>query len=367
MTAFITTLDADGDGPRLAVKDVIDVAGVPTTGGSRALAETATPAGADAACLKGARAAGARIIGKANLHELALGATGVNPWFGTPPNPLDPGRVPGGSSSGSTVAVATGDADVGLGTDTGGSTRIPPACCGVAGLKTTHGRIPLDGVLPLAPSLDTVGPIARDVAGLVLGMQLLEPGFTVAPGPSGVGRVRLPADPDIDAAVDAALRNAEVHVTDADLPGWDAAYGHSATVLLVESARTHGRLLQGPAPLGDDIAGKLTAGRDVAPSAYEAALIARELWRAGLADLIARVGVLALPTLPVAPPGLDGDMAAAEVDLSRLTLPVNLAGFPAVTLPVGAGEVIASLQLIGRDGEEEQLLGLAARIEAANR
>src|SRR3954451_23003264 len=165
--------------------------GYPTTAGCRALADVAEPATKDAACLAGARAAAATIVGKTNLHELAFGATGVNPWYGTPENPLGNALVPGGSSSGSAVAVATGEADVAYGTDTGGSVRIPSACCGTAGLKTTHGRIPLDGVWKLAPSFDTIGPMARDVDGLALGMQLLEPGFTVAPdAPMTVGRIR---------------------------------------------------------------------------------------------------------------------------------------------------------------------------------
>ena len=179
MTTFITRYETSGSGVRLAVKDLIDMEGERTTAGCRAVAERAVPAARDAVCLAGARAAGARIVGRTNLHELALGVTGVNEWYGTPVNPLDPTRVPGGSSSGSAVAVATGEADVAYGSDTGGSVRIPAACCGTAGLKTTWGRIPLDGVWPLAPSFDTVGPMARTVAGLVTGMQLLEPGFTV--------------------------------------------------------------------------------------------------------------------------------------------------------------------------------------------
>ena len=177
VSTFILRLPHSDAGIRLAVKDLIDIAGVPTTAGCRAVAETAGPAEADAACMAGARAAGAAIVGKANLYELAFGASGVNEWFGTPVNPLDPGLVPGGSSSGSAVAVADGEADVAYGTDTGGSVRIPAAFCGVTGLKTTHGRMPLTGVWPLAPSLDTVGPMARDVAGAAAGMALLEPGF----------------------------------------------------------------------------------------------------------------------------------------------------------------------------------------------
>src|SRR6204780_735437 len=196
-------MPSSGDGIRLAVKDLIDVAGTPTTAGSRALAATAAAAERDARCLAGARAAGARIVGKANLSELALGASGVNEYFGTPVNPLDPTRVPGGSSSGSAVAVANGEADVAYGSDTGGSVRIPAACCGTTGLKTTWGRLPLTGVWPLAPSFDTVGPMARTVEGLVTGMELLEPGFSVA-GQEGsdlvIGRVPIEADPALTAA-----------------------------------------------------------------------------------------------------------------------------------------------------------------------
>src|SRR5437899_2187253 len=191
MSTFITKLDSAGSGPRVAVKDIIDVEGVPTTAGSRAVERSARPATEDAACLLGTRKAVARIVGKANLHELAMLPFGTNPWFGTPVNPLDPALIPGGSSSGSAVAVATDEADVALGSDTGGSVRIPAACCGVTGLKTTHGRVSLEGVWPLAPSLDTIGPLARDVAGVTLGMQLLEPGFAPASPPARtIGRIR---------------------------------------------------------------------------------------------------------------------------------------------------------------------------------
>ena len=131
VSTFISRLDRPGSGPRIAVKDVIDIAGVPTTAGCKALADTAAPAARDAACMAGARTAGAAIVGKANLHELAFGASGVNQWFGTPVNPLDPALLPGGSSSGSAVAVAEGSADIGYGTDTGGSVRIPAAFCGL--------------------------------------------------------------------------------------------------------------------------------------------------------------------------------------------------------------------------------------------
>ena len=150
--------------------------GTPTTAACAVLARQAEPAERDAACLAGLRAADVAIVGKANLHELACGGTGINQHFGTPVNPFDPACIPGGSSSGSAVALADGEVDIALGSDTAGSIRNPSACCGTAGLKTTWGRIPLEGVWPLAPSLDTVGPMARDVAGVIDGH-----------GPAGAG------------------------------------------------------------------------------------------------------------------------------------------------------------------------------------
>src|SRR3984957_6468158 len=195
MGTWVLRLANDGQGPRLAVTDCIDVAGRPTTAGCPVVAEMAEPAEIDAAVVASAREGGARIVGKTGLTELCWSANGVNHWSGTPVNPRDPRRLPGGSSSGSAVAVATGEADVAFGTDTGGSVRVPAACCAVVGLKTRHGRVPVKGVYPLAPSLDTVGPIGPDVAAVELGMRLLEPGFRVpdAGGELTAGRITVPA------------------------------------------------------------------------------------------------------------------------------------------------------------------------------
>jgi amidase len=367
VATFITRLDAPGGGPRLAVKDLIDVVGVPTTAGSRVVADQAVPASQDAPCLRGARAAGARIVGKTNLHELALGATGINPWFGTPINPLDPALIPGGSSSGSAVAVATGEADVAYGSDTGGSVRIPSACCGTAGLKTTHGRVPLDGVWPLAPSFDTVGPMARDVAGLVLGMQLLEPGFAPAPDvPRTVGRISLPADPGIDAAVDRALAAAGLAVEPVDLPGWSAAGDAGAAVLVAEAWRLNAHLTAGSGRLSPDVAQDLALGQAVTADQLADARATCAAWRTELVELLGRVGLLALPTLVLFPPRIEDSDRTLE--LIRATIPVNAAGLPAVALPVPTeGPLPASLQLVGPPGGEESLLAAAAAIEAALR
>ncbi len=263
MSTWIIRPDQPGSGLRVAVKDIIDVAGLPTTAGSRALADRARPAAADAACLAGLRAAmargDARLAGKVNLHELAYGITGINDAFGTPVNPLDPALVPGGSSSGSAVAVATGEADVAYGSDTGGSIRIPAACCGVAGLKTTWGRIPLTGVWPLAPSLDTVGPMARDVAGLAAGMALLEPGFTPDQAPPAVaGRVALDADPAMSQAVDRALAAAGWQVTPVTLDGLAAARAALADLLDGEAWASNAGLVSAtPDLIGPDVLRRL--------------------------------------------------------------------------------------------------------------
>src|SRR6202451_3940080 len=193
MGTWVLRLASEGQGPRLAAKDCIDGAGVAATCGCPGVPGRAGPAEVDAAVVASAREAGARIVGKTGLTELCWSANGVNHWSGTPTNPLDPQRLPGGSSSGSAVGVATGEADVAFGTDTGGSVRIPAACCGVTGLKTAYGRISVKGVYPLAPSLDTVGALGADVAAVELGMRLLEPAFTTLPAPAALVAGRLAA------------------------------------------------------------------------------------------------------------------------------------------------------------------------------
>ena len=374
MATFITTLDSSGDGPRLAVKDIVDVEGVPTTAGCRAVERAAKPATADAACLTGARAAGARIVGKANLHELAMLPIGTNPWFGTPVNPLDADLVPGGSSSGSAVAVAVDDADVAIGSDTGGSIRVPSACCGTAGLKTTHGRVSLDGVWPLAPSLDTIGPMAATVSGLVLGMQLLEPGFQPAASAAGVvGRVRTTGHADIEAAVDAALRAAEFEIVAVEWDELAAGAEAFAAVYFDEMwAVDHALVAEHPDEVGADIAQTVAVADMFRPGADDArqAIVA---WRARLAKLFGRVEVLALPTLPVFPPRLDSinadTMLPTVIEITSHVALFNAAGTPATAqpVPVAAGRLPASVQLVGPHNGEELLLATAQVVEDAVR
>lgn len=358
-------MDAPGTGPRVAIKDLIDVAGTPTTAGSAVVARQAEPAERDATCMAGLRAADVAIVGKANLHELACGGTGVNQHFGTPVNPFDPDCIPGGSSSGSAVALANGEVDIALGSDTAGSIRNPSACCGTAGLKTTWGRIPLDGVWPLAPSLDTVGPMARDVAGVIEGMALLEPGFvTAASAPPVIGRVRLPdVDPVIDAAVDAALAASELEVVDLVLPGWEAALEAGWRLMFHEVWTVDHHLVEQDAEgLGRDVRQAIEQGGAVGGAAYQAARDHREGWRAELAAAFERAPVLAWPTLRFFPPRI------GEPALTRWTnLPVNHAGHPGLALPVPvAGHRFpASVELVGPDDSEDLLCATGLVLEAA--
>ena len=371
ITTFITRLEpGPDDGPVLAVKDIIDVAGVPTTAGSRAVADGVAPAEVDADCMRGARSHRARLVGKTNLFELAFGASGLNEHFGTPVNPLDRNAVPGGSSSGSAVAVATHEADVAYGSDTGGSIRVPSAFCGTAGLKTTFGRVPLGGVWPLAPSFDTVGPMARDVAGLVLGMELLEPGFVVdVPAAGSVARLRLPGvdvDPLIDAAVGSALALAELEVSECELPRWLDAHGAALAIINFEGARSNRRLTDDPAlkaKLGHFVTERLESAAAITQEQAEAARRSQSNFQDELGALLARFQLLALPSVKFFAPPLEG---AARVTYTELTSPLNLAGLPALCLPVPtSGPLPAGLQLVAPAGGEALLLATGARVEQA--
>jgi amidase len=363
---FIERFQTFGTGTTLAVKDVIDMAGVITTAGSKAVAETAGRAKRDAGCLAGARAANVRIVGKTNLQEFALGTTGVNPWYGTPANPADPARIPGGSSSGSAVAVATGEADVAYGTDTGGSIRIPAACCGVAGLKTTWGRVPVTGVWPVAPGLDTVGPMARNVEGLVLGMQLLEPGFQVGKTSRWrIGRVALDAGSQMDAAVDKILRASGLDVAEIRLEGWEPARWTGRNLVTAEAWRQHGGFVQAHRDsVGPAILERFAEAQHLAPNAIEEAQHGQRTWTDELSRALRNFDYLVVPTLRIYAPLIDEVDTQLGATLIANTMPINLAGCPAVALPVpGDGRLPASLQVIGPPGSEEDLLAAAMLFE----
>lgn len=366
MGTWIVRMAPDGAGPRLAVKDCIDVAGLPTTAGCPVVAEMAEPAASDAAVVASARELGALVVGKTALTELCWSASGVNPWAGTPVNPRDPRRVPGGSSSGSAVAVATGEADVAFGTDTGGSVRIPAACCGVAGLKTAWGRVSAKGVYPLAPSLDVVGPIGRDVAAVELGMRLIEPGFTAAPRTElTAGRLDLAdvdggVDPAVDAAVDRALEAAGVAITQVSCCDFSAAVHAAGVIIDAEGFRCNAYLMPYLHQLSPHVRRNMERGARLGRADRAAADETRDRVRAAFRSLLADFPVLVLPTLTGQPPLL----GQRGFPLTMLTAPVNLSGLAALALPVPAkGGAIASLQVVGT--EEETVVAFGRTVEAA--
>jgi amidase len=297
---------------------------------------------------------------------------GTNPWFGTPVNPLDPERVPGGSSSGSSVAVANGDADVAIGSDTGGSVRVPSACCGTVGLKTTFGRISCDGVWPLAPSLDTIGPMTATAADLTLGMQLLEPGFRPASSAARVvGRIRTNGHPDIEAAVDDALRTAEFDVVTLDWDEMEAGALAFASIYMAEMYEVDAALVAAnPDAVGADIAATVAASDLFRPGVDEARQILLG-WRERFFALFEQVELIALPTLPIFPPRIDEitleSLLPTIIEITANVALFNAAGTPATAQPVPTktGRLPASLQLVGPLGAEELLVPTAQMVEDA--
>ncbi len=369
---------------RLAVKDLIDIKGEVTSAGSEFLAKHSPPAKEDAECLRIARERGVRIVGKTNLTELAVGVSGINEYFGTPRNPLG-GKtklVPGGSSSGSAVAVANGMADVSFGTDTAGSIRVPAASCGVAGLKTTFGLISLKGVYPIAPNqLDTVGPIARDVDGLVQGMDLLERGFAAkyrAQGkPAGaltVGRLYLSGtDSKIDRAVDEALARTGFRVVrlgDDVKAKWEQAQKDGRTVGAANAWLYDQKFRDEPQVRARTKAVVLLGAYEYRVNLRDA-LRRRLEWQAVLRGVFEQVDFIALPTLQTLPPKVPffGGTPAFEALVvgSQNTAAVNLAGNPALALPIPVEDRVVpltSVQLIGRPRSEAALLHAGRLIEA---
>jgi amidase len=348
------------------VKAAIDVEGVVTTAGSRSR-EDSGPAAADAPCVAAVRANGGRVVGTTTLSELCWFADGINEHLGTPVNPLDPARVPGGSSSGSAVVVALGEADVALGTDTGGSVRIPAAACGIAGLKTTRGRVSTEGVWPLSPGMDTVGPLARDVAGLVTGMQLLEAGFAPVPPRRRpvVVRLRLGSDvrvdPDVDAGVDAALAQTGWSVREHQVDGWRDGIRAAARILDAGAGPAHRFLLDRPELLGERARRTIEECQQEGPGQVTDARDTVARIGLELAALLTEADAVALPTLLGPPPLLD---ESDELALTWATITVNALGWPAVAVPAwtprGDGVVPPSVQLVCGPGGEERLLGLGA-------
>jgi Asp-tRNA(Asn)/Glu-tRNA(Gln) amidotransferase A subunit family amidase len=376
---------------RLAVKDNIDMRGEVTTAGSVFLAKNSKPAKRDAACLTIARQRGVQIVGKTNLSEFAIAPSGVNDYYGTPRNPLSAWRkrVPGGSSCGAAVAITSGLADVAFGTDTAGSVRVPAACCGIVGLKTTQGLVPLDGVFPVdRQRLDTVGPLAIDIAHTVQGMELLQSGFASKYAaariakPSGkdirVGRLYLKGtDPKIDQAVDAAIAEAGfqvVRLDDAFRAKWKQAHDDGTTLAAVGAWKSDQKYL-GKLGVSARTKAIILYGGAISAAKYRQALARQGEWQQTLARVFKKVDFVALPTLQSVPPPvptvlkidvLEAIPAVLKLDVLEAlmltvqnTVPANFAGNPALAVPIPLAHAIvpfASLQLVGPRLSEAELL-----------
>jgi amidase len=361
--AIFLTGPFSGDGMRVAIKDCIDVAGETTTAGSRALAARA-PSARDAAVVARLRGAGCTIAGRVTMHELAYGVTGVNGWTGTPINPAYPHLVPGGSSSGSAAAVAAGLVDAAIGTDTGGSIRVPAACCGVVGFKPSFGRVSRDGLTPASSSLDCAGPFARSVAGIERVMAMLVPDWRDTPTPRAP-RVAFAADAGDEAilAIARAAAAAAAAITPITLPGMAAAQQAGLRIIGRECWDAFAPLIE-TGLVGRDVHDRLLAASRISDAELAEAETIRNSFAAEVDTLLADFDAVALPTLPAAPPSLlTATDPAAALPMTANCRPFNLSGHPAIALPVGeTGGAPVSLQLVGRQGGDEALCALARTI-----
>lgn len=362
---FIIHSSLGGNGPCIGIKDCIDIAGLPTCIGSRALLEV-PPATSHAQVVENLLQAGWQISGKLTMHELAFGMTGINAHFGTPLNPQDPLRITGGSSSGSAAAVGQGLVDAALGTDTGGSIRMPAACCGVYGLKPSAGLVSREGVHPAASSLDCVGPFARDMQTLTQVMQAIVPGFRLpaVPAQVRVGLLSPHAEPAISMAVSEALSRTDWQIEAVSLPSFEAAFSAAITLIGYENWQAFGSLT-GQGLLGEDVETRLLCASAITAADAAAAEQVRERFSAEVDALLQHVDCLVLPTLPRLPPLLDDVRQGASIlDLSALVRPFNLSGHPALSVPIvlDKSALKSGLQLVGLRGDDARLCALGSAL-----
>ena len=367
-------------GVPVSVKDLVDVAGTPTTSGSAVpprLPQT------DARVVQRLRAAGAVLIGKTNLHEFALGTTGDESAFGAVRNPFDPTRSAGGSSSGAAVALVEGMCFASIGTDTGGSIRIPAAACGVVGLKPGYGEVSAEGVVPLSTTCDHVGPLTRTVADARIVYEALVgapcgPGVAPALATLGVpgGYLLERLDPDVRAAltrVREVLVLAGHTVHDAEIAHARIAPDVYPHIVLPEASRYHRTTLVGHAgAYSPGVRLRLEMGGYVLAEDYVRALALREVLRTSVERALGRCDALLLPALAItAPPlgatavAIDGTPEPVRAAMLRLTQLFNLTGHPAISIPCGHTPtgLPVGMQLVGRHGDTAGLLELASALE----
>ena len=376
----------------ISLKDLIDLADVPTTGASRLLAGHV--AREDAAITARLRGAGAVFLGKCNLHEVAFGTTSEDSAYGPVRNPRDPSRSAGGSSGGSAAAVVTGMGCASIGTDTGGSIRIPSAACGCVGLKPTFGELPCDGIIPLSRSLDHVGPLARSVGDVHLLYRTLlgdwDGKTSVHAAGSGGARAQVSPfrlgvlrpyfmdvlDEEVGGAIERALATlgrAGVALQERQVPH----AGDTATIYLhlqlPEASAYHAAAVESrPDAYTPSVRLRLELGRYVRAEDYVRAQQGGDLLRREVDAALESCDALVLPTLPIVaqPIGTDtmtiaGSSYPIRGLMLRLTQLFDVTGHPAISLPCprGTGALPVGLQLVGRRHRTEELLGVAEEVE----
>lgn len=349
LNAFISlapVTGSKGSGDRIAVKDLVDVRGMVTTAGGIILPNRR--ATEDAPVIKRLRGFGCVIVGKANLHEFAYGVTSINPHYGTVLNPHDTSRVAGGSSGGSAAAVAAEMCDWSVGSDTGGSIRIPASLCGVAGFKPRFGSIDIGGVIPLARSLDTLGPIAPDVPAVARAYTMMS-GEDVSLEDLSEPRLAVPSGwvRDLDEQTAAAWKSVSAGIPEIDFGDRETLHRTGLTILLYEAAQYHRKwATEVPEKYGADVLRLIRLGFDVTETEYRQAMTAR----AALAEESMRrmegVDALVLPASAIVAPPIDSGHEVRE-PLSRFTRPFNTTHQPVAVLPAPVDGLPVGIQVAG--------------------
>jgi Asp-tRNA(Asn)/Glu-tRNA(Gln) amidotransferase A subunit family amidase len=367
-------------GMPVSIKDLIDIHGQPTTAASRVLAENI--ATADAPVITRLREAGAVIIGKTNLHEFALGTTCEDSAYGPVRHPKDAARSAGGSSGGSAVSVATGMSEMSVGTDTGGSIRIPAAACGIVGLKPSIGDVPTTGVVPLSQTFDHVGPLTKSVADARAMWQVLaaRPHTMAAPDPQWLRFAILedhfmqPLEPEVRAAFDravAALRKAGARIETRAIAGTGTILDTYVRVVLPEGAAWHARYLAERGELyTPNVRARFESGKNFTAVDYLSACDACARLRTSVDLALDGIHGLILPTLPIVAPLLgqddvviDGKKVPVRAAMLRNTQLFNMTGHPAISLPIATDTLPVGLQIVGRLDETAALLAMAESCE----
>jgi Asp-tRNA(Asn)/Glu-tRNA(Gln) amidotransferase A subunit family amidase len=347
LNAFISVSSEEGKGTVVAVKDLVDVVGMVTTGGGVILPKE--PAAQDAPVIKRLREEGCVIVGKANLHEFAYGVTSVNPHYGAVRNPHALERVAGGSSGGSAVAVAAGMCDWAVGSDTGGSIRVPASFCGVVGFKPAIGSIDINGVIPLSRSLDTLGPLAADVAGAARAYSMMS-GETMPHEPRPEPQLAIPAGwvTGLDDETAKAWQLVSAGLPEIDFFNREVLHSVGLTILLVEAAVYHRRwAAEYPEKYGADVLGHIRRGLEVLAVDFDEAIVALPRLRLDAMRAMEGIDALLLPATAIVAPALDAGVEVRE-PITRFTRPFNTTGQPVVTLPAPVRGLPVGIQVVGR-------------------